>query len=337
MKPASILCASSAVACAALVLAGAPALADDDHRHTESLLHVLKKARLVDLSHTWDKNSPVAGVNPKFSMHLDATHANTRPNFDGHLSFTAEIMEFSGQHGAPSIDALGHIGHDGKLFGGVDADLSTSNPDGLGVSGVGENLSIDQFPTNLIITRGVLLDVARLLQKDGSPIPANCAGLPNQCEITAAHLERAAKRQGVRIKRGDTVFIRTGWGQFFTTPATYNSGMSPGPSVGGAEWLIKQGARIVGSDTLTFEKLPPLAGTPGQPDFRIFPVHQLLLPGAGKFIIENLNLEELSQRRAYEFVVVIPPLKIKGGTGSALRAFALVTEKRRDRHDRDDD
>jgi kynurenine formamidase len=98
--------------------------------------------------------------------------------------------------------------------------------------------------------------------------------------------------------------------------------------------LIGQGARIVGSDTLTFEKLPPIAGTPGQPDFRIFPVHQRLIAGAGVFIIENLNLEELSRLRAYEFVAVIPPLKIKGGTGSALRAFALVDEKR---HRRDDD
>jgi kynurenine formamidase len=244
-------------------------------------------------------------------------------------------MHWSGQHGAPSIDALGHIGHDGKLFGGVDANASTSNPDGIGASGVGAHLAIDRFPKDLLITRGVLLHVARLLQKDGSPLPANCSNLPNMCEITADHLRRAAKRQGVKIRHGDTIFIRTGWGQFFKDPGTYNSGFSPGPSVGGAEWLIKQGARIVGSDTLTFEKLPPIAGTPGQPDFRIFPVHQRLIPGAGIFIIENLNLEELSRLRAYEFVAVLPPLKIRGGTGSALRAFALVSEKRRDRDDDD--
>jgi kynurenine formamidase len=337
MKLDFVLHVSPLVALAALLLAGAPALADDDDRHAETLLHAIKKARLVDLSHTWDKDSPIASVNPTFSMQLEATHANTRPNFDGHLSFTAEVMRWSGQHGAPSIDAIGHIGGDGKLFGGVDANASTSNPDGLGASGVGANLAIDQFSKDLLITRGVLLDVARLLQKDGSPLPANCSNLPNMCEITAAHLEGAAKRQGVKIKRGDTIFIRTGWGKFFNSaPGTYNSGFSPGPSVGGANWLIAQGPRIVGSDTLTFEKLPPLAGTPGQPDFRIFPVHVRLIAEHGIHIIENLDLEELSRLRAYEFVVVIPPLKILGGTGSALRAFALVTGKRRDR-DRDDD
>jgi len=338
MKLESVLHASpvALVALAAFLLAGAPALADndDDDRRTETLLHLIKKARLVDLSHTWDKNSPIAGVNPSFSFQLEATHANTRPikDFDGHLSFTSEVMHWSGQHGAPSIDAIGHIGRDGKLFGGVDADASTSDPDGIGASGVGANLAIDQFPKDLLITRGVLLDVARLLQGDRSPLPADCSNLPNLCEITAAHLERAAKRQGVKIKHGDTIFIRTGWGKLFNDPA-YAGGLSPGPSLGGAEWLIKQRARIVGSDTLTFEKRPPIAGTPGKPDFRVFPVHMRLIADKGIYIIENLDLEELARIRAYEFVVVIPPLKIRGGTGSALRAFALVTEKRRDRHD----
>jgi kynurenine formamidase len=195
---------------------------------------------------------------------------------------------------------------------------------------VGAHLAIDRFPKDLLITRGVLLDVARLLQGDRSPLPSDCSNLPNMCEITAAHLERAAKRQGVKIKRGDTIFIRTGWGQFFKDPTTYAGGFSPGPSLGGAEWLIKQGARIVGNDTLTFEKRPPIVT---EPTFQVFPVHMRLIADKGIYIIENLDLEELARIRAYEFVVVIPPLKIRGGTGSALRAFALVTEKRRDRHD----
>jgi kynurenine formamidase len=338
MKLESVVHASpvALVALAAFLLAGAPTLADDDDddRRTETLLHLIKKARLVDLSHTWEIESPIAGVNPTYAFELVATHEGTRSMFDGHLSFTAEVMHWSGQHGAPSIDALGHIGRDGLLFGGVDANASTSNPDGIGASGTGAHLAIDRFPKDLLITRGVLLDVARLLQKDGSPLPDKCDNLPNMCEITAAHLERAAKRQGVKIKRGDTIFIRTGWGQHFKAdPGLYKGELSPGPSLGAAEWLIKQGARIVGNDTLTFEKRPPIAGTPGQPDFRLFPVHMRLLADRGIYIIENLDLEELARIRAYEFVVVIPPLKVKGGTGSALRAFALVTEKRRHRHD----
>ena len=54
---------------------------------------------------TWDEDSPVASVNPPYSMELNATHASTIGQFDGHLSFTSEVQHFSGQHGAPNIDA----------------------------------------------------------------------------------------------------------------------------------------------------------------------------------------------------------------------------------------
>jgi kynurenine formamidase len=43
-----------------------------------------------------------------------------------------------------------------------------------------------------------------------------------------------------------------------------------------------------------------------------------------------LNLEELAQAKAYEFVAVVPPLRVRGGTGSALRVIALVPRKDRD-------
>jgi kynurenine formamidase len=290
-----------------------PAAAGNEE--AQALLDAVKRARVIDLSHTWDKHSPIASVNPTYSFALEDTHANTIGTFDGHLSFTSEVMHWSGQHGAPSIDAIGHIGRDGKLFGGLDAFAATSNLDGIGASGVGANLAIDQFPTDLLVNRGVLLDVATMVQGDSSPLPA-------VFEITAAHLEQAAKRQGVRLKKGDTVFIRTGWGPYFTAnPSLYSGPSSPGPSLDAAEFLIKHGARVVGNDTLTFEKRPPIVTSP---TFQIFPVHMRLIADSGIYIIENLNLEELAHAKAYEFVVVVPPLKILGGTGSAVRIFALV-------------
>jgi len=118
------------------------------------------------------------------------------------------------------------------------------------------------------------------------------------------------------------VFIRTGWGAYFkSNPKLYAGENSPGPSLGGAEFLIKQGARVVGDDTLTFEMRPPVVKAP---KFQVFPVHMRLIADSGIYIIENLNLEELSQAKAYEFAVVVPPLKVLGGTGSAVRIFALV-------------
>lgn len=325
---------------AAIVAAAAPmASADDDSDRVDDLLRTVKRARIVDLSHTWEITSPVAGVNPEYKFELNRTHAafppfpGTRGLFGdgGQLSFTSEIMQFSGQHGAPSIDAIGHIGRDGKLFGGVDAAAATSNLDGIGASGVGAHLAIDKYPKDLLINRGVLLDVARLINGDLTP-------LPESFEITAKHLAQAAKKQRVQLRRGDIVFIRTGWGQYFkSNPTLYAGDFSPGPGLDGAEFLIRHGARVVGNDTLTFEQRPPLAFPPQVPQpIQVFPVHMRLITDSGIFIIENLDLEGLAKAKAYEFAVVVPPLKIRGGTGSALRAFALVPSDRERDRDRDD-
>src|SRR6266480_3159087 len=190
-----------------LSLASLSAAYAEDSDRVGDLLRTVKKARLIDLSHNWEITSPVAAVNPFYSFALSATHANTRGAFGlfgenpvGQLSFTAEVQHFSG----------------------VDAAAATSNPDGIGASGVGANLAIDKFPSDLLINRGVLLDVATMVRGNSSPLPADF-------EITSEHLRQAARQQGVRLKKGDTVFIRTGWGQYFKGgEATYNGAFSPG-------------------------------------------------------------------------------------------------------------
>ncbi|WP_224244733.1 cyclase family protein [Hyalangium gracile] len=289
---------------------------------TGHLIREVKRAKVIELSHTWDENSPVLALNPPYAMSLPFTHANTRGTFGdgGQLSFTSDGMQWSGQHGAPSIDAVGHIGHDGLLYGGVDAEAATSDPRGLGRSGVGAELAIDQYPMDLLVNRGVLLDVARFVMGNSQPLPAGF-------EITSHHLRQTAAFQRVHLQPGDTVFIRTGWGQHFKgDPELYKGVASPGPGLDAAQYLLEKGARVVGADTLTFEKRP---ATVYIPQLQVFPVHLLLVPDNGIYIIENVQLEDLSAARAYEFVAVVPPLKVLGATGSALRAFALV-----DRHGR---
>jgi kynurenine formamidase len=284
---------------------------------TAQLIRQVKRAQVIDLSHTWDENSPVLGLNPPYSMSVPFTHANTRGSFDdgGQISFTSDAMQWSGQHGAPSIDAVGHIGHNGLLYGGVDAEASTRDPRGLGRSGVGAELAIDHYPMDLLANRGVMLDVARYLMGGDEPLPPGF-------EITAQHLKETAAAQKVELLPGDTVFIRTGWGQHFkNNPGLYKGAESPGPGLDAARYLLEKGARVVGADTLTFEKRPAIVYIP---QMQLFPVHLLLVPDNGIYIIENVQLEDLSRARAYEFVAVVPPLKVLGATGSALRAFALV-------------
>ena len=108
-------------------------------------------------------------------------------------------MYFSGQHGAPTIDAIGHIGRDLKLHGGVDAVAATSTP-----GGIGADLGIDHFPADLMVNRAVLLDVARHVA-GGGPDP-----LPPGFEITARHLDDtlAAQRADVRTRPARSAVTR---------------------------------------------------------------------------------------------------------------------------------
>jgi kynurenine formamidase len=308
---------------AAAVLAEAMAgheVRADDGINKHNFFRAVQRARIFDLSHTWDENSPIAGVNPPYSMTLNATHAGTRGTFGegGQLSFASEIQQWSGQHGAPSIDAIGHIGHDGLLFGGVDAAKATSDPRGIGRSGVGAKLDIAHYPKELLVNRAVLLDVARFINRNSQP-------LGGAFNITGEILADTARHQRVQIHRGDTVLVRTGWGRYFTeNPNLYKGDNAAGVGVTGAHYLIKRGARVVGNDTLTFEVRPPISFPPETPAFQVFPVHMLVIADNGINIIENYFLEEIAAAKEYEFLLVVPPLKIRGGTGSALRSFALV-------------
>jgi kynurenine formamidase len=98
--------------------------------------------------------------------------------------------------------------------------------------------------------------------------------------------------------------------------AKYNSG-SPGIGVPAAEWLAKQDPILFGADTYPVEVTP-------NPDKNInLPIHQLALVVHGIFLLENMKLDELAAKKAYEFAFVVQPLKIKGGTGSTVAPIAI--------------
>ena len=99
----------------------------------------------------------------------------------------------------------------------------------------------------------------------------------------------------MRIRRGDTVLIRTGWGRYFDqNPSLYSGDNAAGVGVSGARYLVNQKPAMVGNDTLTFEVRPPIRGPPGTPRFEVFPVHMMLIPDNGINIIENYDLEEIA-------------------------------------------
>ena len=283
--------------CAALGLGLPGAYADGD------LMSSLKSAKIVELNFVWDQKSPLLSINPPFAAALVNTHKQTN-GWIPELSFAEDMMYFSGQHGAPTIDAIGHIGHNGKLFGGLVA-ADSEAPNGLLA------LGIENYPKDKFINRGVLLDVARFKNVD-----TLAAGE----EITAADLEGTARAQGVQIRPGDSVLIRTGYGRYFETDKAKYMGLRPGPGEGAAKWLAEKKVFLTGDDNLSYEVYPQ-KGT-------VFPAHRILIADNGIYIVENFNLEELSQvlaaRKNYEFVLVLNPLRLRGMTGSPLNAFAII-------------
>lgn len=301
-KVISVLVAILVIACSALA-----ALAQQDKKKpTASFINSLKSARIIELNSIWDSKSPILSLNPPFAIGLHSSHKQTAGAIPGGIAYAEDMMFFSGQHGAPTIDALGHISDNGKLFGGLDA-VANESPSGLLA------LGIEAYPKDKFVNRAVLLDVARFKSVD-----ALAAGQ----EITAEDLEATAKAEGVEIQPGDSVLIRTGYGKFFEADRAKYSGFRPGPGEGAARWLASKKIFLTGDDQMSYEVVPQ-KGT-------IFPCHRILIADNGIYLVENLNLEELSkalaEQKIYEFALILNPPRLRGATGAPVNAFAIIPQ-----------
>ena len=129
----------------------------------------------------------------------------------------------------------------------------------------------------------------------------------------------AWEKQHGKIPAGAIVLLRTGWASRWPDAQRYrNTDMKgtmhfPGFSVAAAELLLERKISGIGCDTLSID--------PGNsPDF---PVHHLVL-GADVYQLENLeDLSDLPEAGAF---LVVAPIKLEGGSGGAVRVFALVSK-----------
>jgi kynurenine formamidase len=158
-----------------------------------------------------------------------------------------------------------------------------------------------------LMTRGVLIDVAGL---KGTEM------LPDTYEITVADLQQALQRQSLTLQAGDAVIINTGWGRLWGKDNGRYTKSSPGIGVAAAEWLARQDPMLVGSDNWGIGVSPDVDPQVNNP------VHQIMLVVNGIHLLENLQLDDLTAKRAYEFALMVQPLKIQGGTGSTVAPIA---------------
>jgi len=248
--------------------------------------------RVFDLGRPLFQGMPQSPNHPPFRLALQRRHGDVvRP--DGGSAASETII--TGGHVGTHMDALAHVSHDGKMFGGVDAFEAQTG-------GRFSALGIDTVAP--IVRRGVLLDV-------GVCEPAY--------EVTPHDLD-AALGEGA-LGSGDVALIRTGWGARWDDAEVYighESGV-PGPGEEGAKWLAARAPFAVGADTIAFEHLPAGAG------HSVLPAHRVLLVEHGIHIVETMALEELAAAGVREFLFVCAPLKIVGATGSPVRPLAVVS------------
>jgi kynurenine formamidase len=212
---------------------------------------------------------------------------------------------FSGEIGqiGTQLDGLGHVG---VRIGGDDYFYNGFRRSQFGTAYGLEKLGIENV--GVFFTRGVMVDVGRL---------RGVERMKSGDVITSRDIEAALKAQGVEVREGDVVVIRTGHGQLWMKDnATFSAG-EPGIGVDAAQWLCDRKIVMAGSDTWATEVVPH-----EDPDLP-YPVHLMLLVRHGIYNIENLDLEELAKDKVYEFAFIFAPLRLKGATGSPGNPIAV--------------
>jgi kynurenine formamidase len=259
---------------------------------------IARGVEIFDLGEPLYVGMPQSPLHPKFQLTLQRRHGDlVRP--DG--SSGANEIIITGGHVGTHIDAFAHISYDGHLHGGVDAYAAQSG-------GRFSRHGAETIPP--IVGRGILLDV---------PAALGIERCPAAYEVTRADLEAALKLTGTEPRAGDVLLVRTGWGALYENAAAYQNDVdgTPGPGLAGATWLADFGPKALGSDTIAFERLPPIEAVP------VLPVHRLLLVERGIHIIELLALEEIAAAGVRVFTFILSPLKLVGATGSPVRPLAL--------------
>ena len=126
--------------------------------------------------------------------------------------------------------------------------------------------------------------------------------------ITKTDIQKFEKKHG-KIPSGSTVIFWTGWQKMIKNTSYFIR--NPGLSTAAAKYLVSKKINLVGTDSPSIDL--------GK-DKR-FPVHHIFSKN-NILIVENLtNLEKI---RSSKFHFVVLPLKLKGATGSPVRAIAFV-------------
>lgn len=160
-------------------------------------------------------------------------------------------------------------------------------------------------PFHFIPTGGTI-EAVPLERLIGPAIWLDVSEKPPDQPVTPAMLEAAERRAGATVQPGDILLVRA-WPAHQTREGFLKCA---GLGREAAEWTVVRGIKALGCDL----------ASPDDPKDLTRPVHMILL-GQGIPIMEHLaHLETLPAPR-FQFVGV--PLRIRGATGSPIRAVAI--------------
>ena len=204
-------------------------------------------------------------------------------------------------HVGTHIDTLCHltIGEDNHWWNGFNFEENWSDYGPL---------KADASNIPPIILRGVLLDIAGYKGVDY---------LENSYGISVEDIKGCAKWEGISIKRGDCVLLRTG----IDWPGMKQAA-NAGPTLEACMYLVgEKDIFLIGDDQSAFENFPldAAASFPGHPH----PCHQYLLIQNGVHLMEMVQMDELARDKVYEFCFIVLSCKVKGATGMMIRPIAV--------------
>lgn len=160
--------------------------------------------------------------------------------------------------------------------------------------------------------KGTTIEKTDLRLCFGPAVCLDATGVGPDEYITAGVLDRAERACGRPVERGDIVLLHTGHYERSYGREEWQTRYA-GLDIGGAEWLGSRGAVNIGIDAPSIDK----------PDDPRYSGH-LICQKYGMLNTENLcNLGEVANRR---FLYIGLPLRIRGGSGSPIRAVAVLTE-----------
>jgi hypothetical protein len=306
------------------VKAGAPAgsawgvFGDDDELGTWNLVTADKTreaAALVRKGSIFPLNAPIDALQrPLFWFRA----APRRTMFDCssgmRLSYDEYIDNFCPQSSS-QWDGHRHIAHPGLgFYNGITHEQVLAEGS--------QALGIQNLAKRGVATRGVLLDVGRYLESQGTPIAYHSSQ-----SYDVATLEACRTAQGVEIRTGDALIIRNGWLKWLLAqPANVQQELAehlvaPGVQAGEemARYIWDLHVATIAGDAIAVESWPP------QQD-RGF-LHIQLIAYFGMNLGEMWDVEALAEDCAsdgvYEFMLTSAPLNIPGGVGSPPNALAI--------------